>query len=247
MNDLSEKLNKLSIGCHISQTCLNHLFYADDTVLIAPSPAALQLLISTCEQYAKDNELVFNDTKTVCMTVGSKAVLRDIFIPDLYLDNKKLSWVDEHKYLGVWITSDFSDNKDIKRQIRSIYSAGNMVISKFRKCTDTVKLQLFKSYCSSLYCSHLWIDYSTDIYHKLRVAYNNIFRHLFSINRRASISHAFVNFRVFSFHELVRNHINSFMKRILCSHNSLVIACISSPFFAYGSRLHSRWNNLVRK
>ena len=33
------------------QVCINHIFYANDAVLMAPSPSALQTLVSICEDY----------------------------------------------------------------------------------------------------------------------------------------------------------------------------------------------------
>ena len=48
MDNLSDLLNKCNVGCYINSKCINHLFYADDSVLLAPSAHALQLLTNTC-------------------------------------------------------------------------------------------------------------------------------------------------------------------------------------------------------
>ena len=64
VNCLSVKLASVSTGCYVNDVCYNHLIYADDTVLLAPSPRALQTLIDTCADYAKDNDLIFNAKKT---------------------------------------------------------------------------------------------------------------------------------------------------------------------------------------
>ena len=45
VHELSIKLDSQFFGCHISNICYNHLVYADDTVLLVPSPKALQMLI----------------------------------------------------------------------------------------------------------------------------------------------------------------------------------------------------------
>ena len=45
VDDLSDKLVKSKIGCHIDNLCMNHVMYADDICLMAPSPASLQELI----------------------------------------------------------------------------------------------------------------------------------------------------------------------------------------------------------
>ena len=120
MDDLSTDLSNLNTGCYVNDVCFNHLFYADDTVLAAPSPAALQQLISTCEQYAANNELVFNDTKTICMAVGPNSIFKNIDIPDMYLQGRTLDWVSEQKYLGVVITDRFLNTPDIKSGLLTV-------------------------------------------------------------------------------------------------------------------------------
>ena len=50
--DLSRELSLGNVGCYANQSLINNLFYADDTLLLAPSPAALQILLDTCQHYA---------------------------------------------------------------------------------------------------------------------------------------------------------------------------------------------------
>ena len=38
IDDLSRTLHSMPFGCYINNTCVNHLVYADDMVLLAPSP-----------------------------------------------------------------------------------------------------------------------------------------------------------------------------------------------------------------
>ena len=45
MDDLSLLLNTSRIGCHISDACIYHVFYADDLCLMATCAIALQELI----------------------------------------------------------------------------------------------------------------------------------------------------------------------------------------------------------
>ena len=44
VDDLSDKLVERKVGCSIDNLCMNHVMYADDICLMAPSPAALQEL-----------------------------------------------------------------------------------------------------------------------------------------------------------------------------------------------------------
>ena len=53
LDSLSVKLSASGVGCTFNSKCFNHLVYADDTVLLAPSPKALQQsLINICVLFA---------------------------------------------------------------------------------------------------------------------------------------------------------------------------------------------------
>ena len=78
-------LTSSSIGCNINGTYINHLVYADDTVLIAPSPKALQELTVKCEKFAQTHDSIYNSKKTVVMCIKSKK-FQDIFVPQFVLN-----------------------------------------------------------------------------------------------------------------------------------------------------------------
>ena len=52
MDALSSLLNASRIECHISDVCINHVFYTDDVCLMAPSAIALHELLSICYRYS---------------------------------------------------------------------------------------------------------------------------------------------------------------------------------------------------
>ena len=60
VDDLSDKLVGSKIGCSINNLYMNHVMYADDICLMAPSPAALQELINVCYDFSVRNDLSFN-------------------------------------------------------------------------------------------------------------------------------------------------------------------------------------------
>ena len=62
VDDLSDYLVNSQIGCHLDNVCVNHVMYADDICLTAPSPAALQKLINICYDFSIQNNLSFNYT-----------------------------------------------------------------------------------------------------------------------------------------------------------------------------------------
>ena len=60
VDDLSKNLNHSKVGCVIYDVLINHLSYADDMVLIAPSVSALKCLMSICELYALIFDIIYN-------------------------------------------------------------------------------------------------------------------------------------------------------------------------------------------
>ena len=65
-------------------------------------------------------------------------------------------------------------------QIRLLYPKSNKLLRIFSHCKTDVKLVLFDSYCTSLYCPFLWTDYTKRTFIKLRVAFNNAYRKIFN-------------------------------------------------------------------
>ena len=68
INELSIRLNSQFFGCHINSICYNHLVYAEDTVLLAPSPKGLQMLI--------DMTLIRRATPFFCVTVTQQQITK---------------------------------------------------------------------------------------------------------------------------------------------------------------------------
>ena len=60
IDELSNMLNSAGIGCHIHNYCTNHVFYADDKCVIAPSPSGLQGLLNICAKFGLVNDVEYN-------------------------------------------------------------------------------------------------------------------------------------------------------------------------------------------
>jgi len=65
MDDLSICLNNSKISCSINGVITNHVMYADETCIIAPS--TLLQLLGMCVKFAQSNFVKFNESKTECM------------------------------------------------------------------------------------------------------------------------------------------------------------------------------------
>ena len=189
VEELSKRLKSLkSIGCELNNILINHFIYADDTVLIAPSPYALQQLINCCSEFAADFDFIYNTKKTKIL-VHRPDNLKFIYVPYFILNNSIIPITKCQKYLGYLMTNDLHDDVNIYKQVSLLYSRGNVLIRQFSHCSSEVKAHLFKTYCSNLYCSQLWSVYKASSINKIKIAYENIYRYLFNLGWEACIPH----------------------------------------------------------
>ena len=240
---MSVELSKSKIGCTINDCVANHLFYADDSVVLAPSPQALQHLIDTCTRYASQFELTFNVKKTKIMCFKPKGK-HNLTVPHFSLNGVKLETVHSYKYLGVFLVDDLSDDKDIERQVKAIYARGNMLSKKFGMCSNEVKSRLFRSFCSALYCSPLWCLYKLSTFRKLQTSYNKMIHILFNLERQISVSAKCIELNLDCFKVLLRKHTFGFRSRILVCENNIINAITNSVYFIF-SAMNKHWNDTL--
>ena len=53
--------------------------------------------------------------------------------------------------------------------MRKYYANANMLLRKFSYCSPDVKCCMFKSYCSTMYCSSMWFDSTVTAMRKLKI------------------------------------------------------------------------------
>lgn len=234
MDELSYKLQASQCGCCIGKQCLNHLFYADDCVLLAPTPASLQQLINICELYASTNEILFNAKKTEIIALNRN--VHQLNLPSIFLNGLKLDWKSSIKYLGVHIMDNMCDSMDMRRQMKYLYCTGNGIIRNFKHCSYPVKWELFRTLCTNMYSCHLWCNYQKAHFNQIRVAYNDVFRMLMSIPRGSSISQFFMMFNMPDFYAVLRNAAYRFLQRLLSSSNQIVCEIVRRGVFIYSSQ-----------
>ena len=87
------------VGCHFVDAFVACILLADDMALLAPSRAALQILIDSCTEFCRKFCLSFNAKKSKVMLFGKKGV--DLPKP-LSLSGSNIDYVDEWKYLGLY-------------------------------------------------------------------------------------------------------------------------------------------------
>ena len=128
-----------------------------------------------------------------------------------------------NKYLGVNIHDKHQDDDDdIMRYVKSLYSRGNMLISRFKTCSSSIKVKLFRSFLCNAYSCHLWSTYKQYSFKRVVVAFNNIYRKSFGI--QINVNDNYID----SFRMLVHKSVCSFKTRLWASSNLLILRIVSS-------------------
>ena len=98
MNDLSVCLTQCKAGFHLNETVTNHVMYADDICLMAPSTIALQKMLNLCYEFSQSSDSILNPTKSQCIIF--KRNLFKLYCPAVYLNGNIIDYVEKSKYLG---------------------------------------------------------------------------------------------------------------------------------------------------
>ena len=205
---------------------MNHVMYADDICLLAPSAIGLQRMLDVCLDFSIRNDIKFNPIKSVCIVFKPKS--SKLYCPNVKLDCDTLEYISCTKYLGFTFNMNSQDDDDMLRQMRTLYIRSNKLLRTFHYCTIDVKLELFRSFCMPFYCCYLWTAYKKSTFDKLRVAFNNAYRRVLNLPWRCSASAMYANNSIQNFEAVIRKSTYGFIQRLAKSTNSLVMAIENS-------------------
>ena len=123
INKLISQLRRSDIGCQLSGIWI----YADDIVLLSPSPSrsGLQSMTTICETFAKNMSLkcstnpVKEKPKTKCIIFNKENLNTDIILP-IILNGQQLPYVSKIKHLGNIFQLDNSTTNDCNVKARKV-------------------------------------------------------------------------------------------------------------------------------
>ena len=141
MDDLSDELNAVQARCFVGSRSINHLMYTDDLCCFAPNFDGLQDLVNVCSKYLELPCIVFDASKSTGMIFH--APFWKYFLPKLYIAGNPISFSNFVKYLGIHLNQSLTDNNDIMKQVKFLYTAENKLRSDFSKCTVSDKIRCF--------------------------------------------------------------------------------------------------------
>lgn len=224
IRDLISEVTNSGLGCKLANQFINILAYADDIALLAPSWKALQKLIDVLHIHVVDIDMIVNVKKTVAMVFAPKRrnmiVAREF--PVFKIGNSCIQYVQNFKYLGHIITDNLMDDLDIQREIKNMFIRTNVLNRRFHKCSVSVKLMLFKSFCVSFYDIALWHAHNVGTLNKFRSCYIKCIKTFFGYRRSDSVTAMFLDLRLPNMDTILQNYKLLFVNLLNRSNNGLV-------------------------
>ena len=104
-----------------------------------------------------------------------------LYVPIVILNDSPINTVHTEKYLGFIFSDNCLDNDHIVHEMRSTYARGGILLRNFKHCSIDVKIKLFQTYCSSIYCCGLFSVYHKKVIRKLHVAFNKRIKSLLGV------------------------------------------------------------------
>lgn len=180
-----KSLRKTDLGCHLSSTYIGCIMYADDLLLLSGSIIDLQFMLNLCGSIGSELGISFNCNKSKCIYIGPNTLHS---IGSLYINDSKLEWVKQVKYLGVWICFGKSFSIDLSETRRKFFMSVNCIISKCKYTSDLVKLELIESHCLPilLYATESLNLNKADL-RVINVWWNSVYRRIFGYNKWESV------------------------------------------------------------
>ena len=147
--------------------------------------------------------------------------------PQFTLAGCKLQFVEHFRYLGHIIDNCLCDDKDIQREIKTLFTRSNILCRRFKRCSIQVKLQLFRSFCICLYDAALWFSFTVTAVNKLSLCYTKCIKSFFNYAKYSSVTAMLLELGLPSFNTLMHNYQFSFKRSLLTCDNLLVISVLN--------------------
>ena len=138
------------------------MLFADDILLLAPSVASLQRILSICEAELDWVDMRINPKKSLCIRFGARFRVECSSISTS--DDSILPFSDNFRYLGVYLRSSRSTACSFSHAMHSMYRAFNAVFGKVgRIASPNVVVQLVKTKCLPILCYDIEVCPVRDI------------------------------------------------------------------------------------
>jgi len=146
IDDIIKIIQHANIGCRIGLASVGIFLYADDIVLLAPSLNALQTMLTLCELHLAELDMALNAKKSACIRFGPR--FKDECCSLTTLSGETLCWVDNLRYLGVYLVAAKKFKCSLSNNKKCYYRAFNAILSKVGNCaSEVVLVKLLSAKC----------------------------------------------------------------------------------------------------
>ena len=152
-DELLRRLETSGSGCFVGHEFMGAFAYADDVTLAAPTLRGLQRMLNTCEQFASEFNVMFNEKKTQNIAFNSRGTIPG---NKVCLNGEPINWSTEVKHLGNILTCQMKDEADIKHKRNDFIRRINSLVINFASVQRRVCNKLFDSNCF-FYGSQHWV------------------------------------------------------------------------------------------
>ena len=137
IDELINMLSQQDIGCHYGPYFCGVLGYADDIVLLSPSPCGLRCQLTTCETFASSFNLTFNSSKSqlICFSKVKNSIPLNSFT----FNGEHMQAVSSVTHLGCRYTQTLDDLDDIQLATSEMCRRANCFFQLFSFCDPIVK------------------------------------------------------------------------------------------------------------
>ena len=162
LDPLFTELRKDGVGCHLAGLWMGAVGYADDMILLAPSRAAAQQMLATCERFAAAHNITFSTNEN-----PEKSKSKAIYVigprgggekkpAQLLLCGRALPWVARADHLGHTLTEDGTMRSDAREKRARFIDLSVKIRETFAFAHPAEQLQAISKYCTALYGSNLY-------------------------------------------------------------------------------------------
>jgi len=142
--------------------------------------------------------------------------------PAFTLGDCPLLFVNKFKYLGHIIDNSASDDSDINREIKALFTRTNVLCRRFARCSLAVKVRLFRTYCVCFYDTALWSDFTMGALNRFSSCYSKCIKCFFGYPKYSSVTKMLFDLGLPSFSTLIHNSKVSFASRLSVCDNDIV-------------------------
>ena len=150
---------------------------------------------------------------------GKRKIVTPVF-PYLKLNNVQLKYAHEFKYLGYIICYDEIDNKDVLREVHTLFTRANILARRFALCSIAVKS--VKSFCICFYGMELWKCFTAGALNRLRSCYIRCLETFFGYAKCHSVTAMLFELGLTSFDTLLCNSQFKINRQLLKCENDII-------------------------